>query len=75
MVYENLNKFKYEFKNRETGRTSSFTTFCYGNPFQQIQLYKNNLKEMCLKDVSNETHEIIKVTHLFNNKVIYEKEE
>lgn len=67
----NLNKFRYRFRNKQTGQTTYFDTWCYGNIYQQIDLYKNDLGKMCLVGVSNETHEIIEVIHLFNNKTIY----
>lgn len=70
-MYETLNKFRYRFRNKQTQKISYFDTWCYGNIYEQIQLYKNDLKKMCLLDVSNDTHEIIEVIHLFNNKTIY----
>lgn len=71
--YNNLNTYRYYFKNKETSKTSYFDEYCYGNIFEQINIYKNDLKKMCLLDVNNDTHEIIKVVHLFNNNTIFEK--
>lgn len=73
--YGNINKFRYRFINKKTSGTSYFDTWCYGDIYKQIQMYKQDLKKMCLLDVSNETHEIIEVIHLFNNKTIYKKGE
>ena len=71
--YAGLNRFRYTFRNLKTGATSYFDEWCYGDIYQQIMRYKDNLKEMCLLNVSNDTHEIIKVVHLFNGDVVYEK--
>lgn len=71
--YDNINKYRYCFRNKETSKTSYFDEYCYGNIYEQIELYKNDLKKMCLLDVSNDTHEITKVVHLFNNNTIFEE--
>lgn len=73
MNYDELNKFRYRFRNKTTNEESYFDTWCYGDIYQQIRLYQEDLKKMCLLNVSSETHEIIEVIHIFNNKTIYKK--
>ena len=58
-------------RNKKTGVTSRNKNWCYGNIFEQIEMYKKDLSKMCYVGVSNETHEIIEVIHNFNNKTIY----
>ena len=69
--YNKLNEFTYRLRNKKTGATSKNTIWCYGDVFEQIRKYKENLSKMCFIGVSNETHEIIEVIHNFNNKTIY----
>lgn len=74
--YNNINKYRYRFitKTEKNTKTSFFDTWCYGDIYKQITTYKNDLSKMCLVGVSNETHEIIEVIHLFNNTTIYKNE-
>ena len=65
------NKFRYRFRNKETGKISYADTWCYGSLFQQIDMYQKDLSKMCLQGVSSDTHEIIEVIWLFNNTTIY----
>lgn len=69
--YSKLNEFRFRFENKETGKTSYFDIFCCGDIYKQIDIYKKDLKQLCLVGVSNDTHRIIEVIHLFNNDVIY----
>lgn len=71
MNYSQLNTFRYRFENKENGQITYFDMPCYGNIWDQINNYKKDMKSMCLLNVSNETHEIIEVIHLFNGKTIY----
>lgn len=70
--YSKLNEYEYYFCNKETKKITSFITWCYGNIYEQINIYKNNLTKMCLIGVSNDTHKIIKVVHLFDDSIIYQ---
>ena len=70
--YSKLNQFRYYFKNKQTSKTSYFDNWCYGNIYEQIAIYKNNLSKMCLLGVSNETHQIIKVISLFDDSIVWE---
>lgn len=69
--YSELNTFRYRLENKQTGHISYSDQYCYGNIYQQISEYQKDIKKMCLLNVSNETHRIIEVIHLFNNQVIY----
>lgn len=72
--YAKLNDFRYRLRNKKTGAITYTDEYCYGNIYIQIQEYKKNMKRMCLVGVSNETHVIYEVIHLFNNKLIYKEE-
>lgn len=69
------NKFRYRFRHKETGKTSYADTWCYGSLMDQINTYKQDLRKMCLQDVSSDTHEIIEVIWLFNGSTIYKEGE
>lgn len=69
--YADLNYFKFRFRNKRNGTFSYYDQSVYGNIYDVINEYKNDLSKMCLLDVSNETHVLVEVTHLFNDKVIY----
>jgi hypothetical protein len=69
--YLALNEYTYRLRNKKSGVISKNTLWCYGNIFEQIRKYKEDLSKMCFIGVSNETHEIIEVIHNFNNKTIY----
>jgi hypothetical protein len=70
--YSALNEYTYRLRNKKTKGTSRNKIWCYGNIFEQIRMYKEDISKMCFVGVSNETHEIIEVIHNFNNKTIYE---
>lgn len=70
---DSINKFRYRFRHKETGKTSYHDTWCYGNIDNQIFNYLNDLSKMCLQGVSNDTHEIIEVIWLHKNKTIWRK--
>lgn len=69
-----INEFRYRFREKSTGKTFCFNTWCYGSIQEQIDMYIKDLSKMRLVGVSNATHEIIEVTWLYNNKTIYSKE-
>lgn len=69
--YLALNEYTYRLRNKQSGVITKNTLWCYGDIFEQIRKYKENLSRMCFIGVSNETHEIIEVIHNFNNKTIY----
>ena len=70
--YAMLNTFRYYFRSKKTGQITCFDEYCYGNIYAQIQQFQKNLKDMCLLNISNETHTICKVVHLFNHQTIYD---
>ena len=69
--YSALNEYTYRLRNKKSGVISRNKNWCYGNIFEQIEMYKKDWSKMCYVGVSNETHEIIEVIHNFNNKTIY----
>ena len=69
--YLALNEYTYRLRNKKSGVISKNILWCYGNIFEQIRKYKEDLSKMCFISVSNETHEIIEVIHNFNNKTVY----
>lgn len=73
--YNKLNSYRYRFLDKKTNKTSFFDGWCYGNIWQQIEIYKNDLSKMCLLGISNDTHKLIEVIHLFDNSTIYKAED
>lgn len=65
-------EFRYDLVNKQTGKRSYSIQYCYGNIYEQINEYRSNIKKMCLLNVSNDTHEIVKVTSLANGKILFE---
>ena len=73
--YNLQNQFRYRFKNKETGITSYFNGWCYGNIYQQINIYKNDLSKMCLIGVNNQTHKLIEVINLMTGETLFKDDE
>ena len=69
--YLAVNEYTYRLRNKNSRVISRNIHWCYGNIFEQIEKYKEDLSKMCYAGVSNETHEIVEVIHNFNNKTIY----
>lgn len=69
--YANLNNFRFRFRNKKTGYFSYDDRCIFGDINDIIKEYKDNLSKMCLLGVSNETHTLVQVIHLFNDKTIY----
>ena len=73
-MIDNRNRFRYRFRHKVTGQESYFDTWCYGSIHEQISLYQKDLKQMCLQNVSNNTHELIEVIWLMNNATIWKED-
>lgn len=71
---DNRNKFRYRFRHKISGKESYFDTWCYGSIHEQIELYRKDLKQMCLQNVSNVTHDLIEVIWLMNNVTIWKED-
>lgn len=66
------NDFKFRFINKDTGRESYHDLYYYGeNLFNYILTIKNNLKQLCLSGVSNDTHDLLEVIWLYNNQKVW----
>lgn len=73
--YSLQNQYKYRFKNKETGKTSYFNTWCHGNIYQQIDIYKNDLSKMCLIGVNSQTHKLIEVISLMTGETLFKDDD
>ena len=58
MYSNNRNEFRFNLVNKQTGRRSYSTEWCYGNIYDMIREYRENMKKMCLVNVSNDTRYI-----------------
>lgn len=65
------NDFKFRFINKDSGRTSYHDLYCCGDLFKYIDKVKDDLTQLCLSGVSNDTHDLLEVVWLYNNEIVW----